>query len=366
MTPPANVAPVFRLDGEVRVPGDKSISHRALILGALARGRTYLGGLAPGDDVGRTASCLRTCGVHVRLYPDGRAMVEGGGPDRALETPPEPLDCGNSGSTMRLLAGVIAGHPITASLDGDGSLRHRPMRRVAEPLQRMGAAVRLTPEGTAPFTIDGRRPLHAITHHPEVASAQVKTAVLLAGLFADGPTTVVEPVPTRDHTERLLGLAGVEVDRDGDRVVLHPAPLQPFGLAIPGDISSAAFFLCLAAAREGWRVRCPQIGLNPGRDGVIEVLQAMGAEVRVETGAPAGGVEPVGDVEVRGGLLRGTLIAGPIIPRLIDELPVIAVIATQAEGTTEIRDAAELRIKESDRIAHLVAGLRLMGAACEP
>ncbi len=365
MTPAANVAPVFRLDGEVRVPGDKSISHRALILGALARGRTYLGGLAPGDDVGHTASCLRTCGVHVRLYPDGRALVEGGGPDRALEAPAERLDCGNSGSTMRLLAGVIAGHPITASLDGDGSLRRRPMRRVAEPLQRMGAAVRLTPEGTAPLTIDGRRPLHAITHQPEVASAQVKTAVLLAGLFADGPTTVVEPAPTRDHTERLLGLAGVEVERDGDRVVLHPAALQPFGLAIPGDISSAAFFLCLAAARKGWRVRCPQIGLNPGRDGVIEVLQAMGAEVRVESGAPAGGVEPVGDVEVRGDRLRGTVIAGPLIPRLVDELPVIAVIATQAEGTTEIRDAAELRTKESDRIAHLVAGLRLMGAACE-
>ena len=182
-----------------------------------------------------------------------------------------------------------------------------------------------------------------------MASAQVKTAVLLAGLFADGPTTVVEPAPTRDHTERLLGLAGVEVERDGDRVVLHPAALQPFGLAIPGDISSAAFFLCLAAAREGWRVRCPQIGLNPGRDGVIEVLQAMGAEVRVENGAPAGGVEPVGDVEVRGGQLRGTVIAGPLIPRLIDELPVIAVIATQAEGTTEIRDAAKLRTKEYGR-----------------
>ncbi|MGO8686801.1 MAG: 3-phosphoshikimate 1-carboxyvinyltransferase [Candidatus Dormibacteria bacterium] len=365
MTPPVNLEPVFRLDGEVRVPGDKSISHRALILGALARGRTYLGGLAPGDDVARTASCLEACGVHVRVHDDGRAMVEGDGPERALSAPAAPLDCGNSGSSMRMLAGALAGHPMTASLDGDASLRRRPMRRVATPLQEMGAAVRLSRDGTAPMIIDGRRPLRGITFEPPVASAQVKTAVLLAGLFADGPTTVVEPAPTRDHTERLLELCGVEVSRGEGRVTVSPGALQPFGLRIPGDISSAAFFLCLAAAREGWRVRCPEVGLNPGRDGVLEVLRAMGAAVEVTAGDAAGGVEPVGDVEVRGAGLRATRIAGALVPRLIDELPVIAVLATQAEGVTEIRDAAELRAKESDRIADLAAGLNRMGARCE-
>jgi 3-phosphoshikimate 1-carboxyvinyltransferase len=215
------------------------------------------------------------------------------------------------------------------------------------------------------MTVEGRRPLRAITFEPPVASAQVKTAVLLAGLFADGPTTVLEPAATRDHTERLLELCGIEVASGEGRVTVTPGALQPFGLSIPGDISSAAFFLCLAAAREGWRVRCPEVGLNPGRDGVIEVLRAMGASVDVLEREPAGGVEPVGDVEVRGGPLHGTRIGGALVPRLIDELPVIAVLATQAEGVTEIRDAAELRTKESDRIARLAEGLRRMGAACE-
>jgi 3-phosphoshikimate 1-carboxyvinyltransferase len=365
MSDPINLAPIHRLEGEVRVPGDKSISHRALILGALARGRTYLGGLAPGEDVAHTASCLEACGVFVRIYGDGRAMVEGNGPDHALSAPGHRLDCGNSGSTMRMLAGAIAGHPITVCLQGDASLMRRPMRRIAAPLQEMGAAVRLGPDGTAPMTVEGHRPLRAISFEPPVASAQVKTAVLLAGLFADGPTTVLEPAPTRDHTERLLELCGIEVASREGRVTVIPGALQPFGLRIPGDISSAAFFLCLAAAREGWRVRCPEVGLNPGRDGVIEVLRAMGASVDVLEREPAGGVEPVGDVEVRGGPLHGTRIGGALVPRLIDELPVIAVLATQAEGVTEIRDAAELRTKESDRIARLAEGLRRMGAACE-
>src|SRR5487761_766717 len=365
MSAPANVSPIFRLDGEVQVPGDKSISHRALIVAALARGRSYLGGLAPGDDVVRTAGCLEACGVYMRLHDDGRVMIEGNGPERALATPRERLDCGNSGSTMRMLAGAIAGHPITACLDGDASLRRRPMRRVAAPLQQMGAAVRLSAAGTPPLTVEGSRPLRAITFEPPVASAQVKTAVLLAGLFADGPVTVVEPAATRDHTERLLALCGIEVGRGADRVTVTPGAPSPFGLSIPGDISSAAFFLCLAAAREGWRVRCPGVGRNPGRDGVIEVLRAMGASVEIEQRPPAGGVEPVGDVEVRGGALRGVRVGGPLIPRLIDELPAIAVLAAQAEGTTEIRDAAELRAKESDRIADLAAGLNRMGAACE-
>ncbi len=359
------VAPVFRVDGAVRVPGDKSISHRALLIGALARGRTALRGLAPGDDVARTAGCLRACGVEVQVNAEGRGVVTGRGLEPGLRAPAEPLECGNSGSTMRMLAGVLAGHAFTASLEGDVSLRRRPMRRIAVPLRQMGAAVRLSPEGTPPIHIEGRRPLTAISFTPEVASAQVKTAVLLAALFAETPTTVVEPVPTRDHTERLLRLAGVQVERDGDRITLRPGSLGPLGLDIPGDISSAAYFLCLAAAREGWRARCPRIGLNPGRDGFLEVLREMGAEVDVEPGEPAGGMEPVGDVEVRGRGLRATTVTGAIVPRLIDELPVLAVLATQAEGTTEIRDAEELRTKESDRITHLTTGLRRMGARCE-
>jgi len=370
MTTPVALSPISRLDGEVRVPGDKSISHRALIIGALARGRTYLSGLAPGDDVAHTASCLEACGVYVRVHADGRAMVEGSGPELALSQPRGPLDCANSGSTMRMLSGPLAGHPITAVLDGDASLRRRPMRRIAAPLEEMGAEVHLSPAGTAPITVAGRRPLRGITFEPPVASAQVKTAVLLAGLFADGPTTVVEPAPTRDHTERLLELCGIEVIREvtpgEDRVTVRPGAVQPFGLRIPGDLSSAAFFLCLAAARPGWRVLCPGVGLNPGRDGVLKVLGAMGASVAVDARELAGGVgEPVGDVEVRGAALCGTRIAGALVPRLIDELPVIAVLATQAEGITEIRDAAELRAKESDRIADLAAGLNLMGASCE-
>jgi len=364
MTPPLNLRPIFRLEGEVRVPGDKSISHRALILGALARGRSYIGGLAPGDDVAHTASCLEACGVYIRIHGDGRAMVEGNGPEHGLTAPADRLDCGNSGSTMRMLAGAVAGHPITACLDGDASLRRRPMRRIAAPLQEMGAAVRLGPEGTAPMTVEGRRPLRAITFEPPVPSAQVKTAVLLAGLFADGPTTLVEPASTRDHTERLLRLCGARVLAGEGRITVVPGALEPFGLRIPGDLSSAAFFLCMAAARAGWRVRCPGVGLNPGRDGLLEVLRSMGAMVEVTEGEPAGGVEPVGDVEVRGGPLHGTGIAGSLVPRLIDELPVIAVLATQAEGVTEIRDAAELRTKESDRIARLAEGLNRMGARC--
>ncbi len=364
MSEPLRQAPVSRVSGEVRVPGDKSISHRALILGALAGGRTFLGGLAPGQDVAHTALCLRACGADVRVFDDARATVQAGR-GGTLRGPEAPLDCGNSGSTMRMLAGVLAGHPMVAVMDGDASLRGRPMRRIAEPLRRMGAGVELSPAGTAPLTVLGRRPLSAITFEMEVASAQVKSAVLLAGIFAGGPTTVVERAVTRDHTERLLSLCGITCESGAGRITVHPGAPQPFGLLIPGDISSAAFFLCLAAARDGWRVRCPGIGLNPGRDGVLEVLRAMGASVSVEPAEAAGGVEPVGDVTVRGGPLRGVRIAGGLIPRLIDELPVIAVLATQAEGSTEIRDAAELRAKESDRIARLVAGLRAMGAVCE-
>jgi 3-phosphoshikimate 1-carboxyvinyltransferase len=359
------VGPAGRVAGAVSVPGDKSISHRAVILGTLARGRSYLGNLSPAADVASTVECLRLCGGSVRPFGGGRVSLDGGGARGTLISPPAPLDCGNSGTTMRLLAGVLAGHDVEAVLDGDSSLRRRPMTRVTEPLTAMGAEAETTPEGTAPLRMRGRARLRAIEYRPAVASAQLKSAVLLAGLSADGPVRVIEPSPSRDHTERLLRLCGVAVSADAEGVRLMPGPLEPFGLRVPGDLSSAAFFLALAAARPGWRVVCPEVTLNPGRIGVLEVLAAMGAEVTVDAGEPAGGVEPVGTVTVAGGPLHGTVIAGGLVPRCIDELPVLAVLATQAEGRSEIRDAAELRVKESDRIALLAGGLRSLGAGCE-
>ncbi|MFZ0129462.1 MAG: 3-phosphoshikimate 1-carboxyvinyltransferase [Candidatus Dormiibacterota bacterium] len=359
------VSPVTRIDGEVTVPGDKSISHRALILGSLAKGRTYIGNASPAADVLATAACLRACGVWVRDFPPARYALDGAGVGVSLRSPEGVLDCANSGTTMRLLAGVIAGSDCEATLEGDESLRRRPMMRVVEPLRAMGAELEPSPQGTAPLRVRGSRSLSPLTWRPAIASAQVKSAILLAGLSADGPTTVVEPVPTRDHTERMLRMCGLDVVVSGLEVTLHPAPLEPFGLRVPGDISSAAFFLALAASRPGWRVRCPGVGLNPGRTGMLTVLEAMGADVRVEPGDLAGGVEPAGDIEVRGARLHAMTIAGALTVRTIDELPIIAVLASQADGVTEIRDAGELRNKETDRIAVLETGLRSLGVHCE-
>jgi 3-phosphoshikimate 1-carboxyvinyltransferase len=359
------MSPASRIDGDVTVPGDKSISHRALILGSLAKGRSYIGNASPAADVLSTAACLRACGVWVRDFPPARYALDGGGVGLSLRNPDGALDCANSGTTMRLLAGVLAGADVDATLDGDTSLRRRPMLRVADPLRAMGATIDSSPEGTAPLRVRGKRVLEGLTWQSPVASAQVKSAILLAGLSAAGPTTVIEPLPTRDHTERMLRMCGIDVVANGLAVTVHPGQLEPFGIRIPGDLSSAAFFLALAASRPGWRLKCPLVGLNPGRTGILAVLEAMGAEVGIETRDPAGGVEPVGDVEVRGAALHGVVISDALTVRCIDELPVIAVLATQAEGDTVIRDAGELRTKESDRIALLETGLRLLGASCE-
>jgi 3-phosphoshikimate 1-carboxyvinyltransferase len=360
-----HVASADRVDGTVAVPGDKSISHRALILGSLAAGRSYVGNLSPAADVESTASCLRACGAAVRPFGDGRVSMDGSGMGRSLRSPASILDCGNSGSTMRLLAGVLAGHDLNATLDGDPSLRRRPMARVADPLRRMGAVIDTAVDGRPPLAIQGRAVLRPIDYAAPVASAQLKSAVLLAGLAADGPTSVVEPSPSRDHTERMLRMCGVGVAVVDGKITLHPAPLQPFGLRVPGDLSSAAFFLALAAGRRGWRITCPNVTLNPGRTGILDALAAMGARISVDDEEPAGGVEPVGSVTVEGADLHGTVIAGDLVPRCIDEIPVLAVLATQCEGVTQIRDAAELRIKESDRIALVAQGLRALGADCE-
>ena len=352
------------VDGTVSVPGDKSISHRALILGALIRGRSYVGNLSPAADVESTAAVLRACGGAVRPFGPGRVSLDGAGPGRSLRAPEGLLDCGNSGTTMRLMAGVLAAHDLTAVLDGDASLRRRPMERVAGPLRAMGATV-ATEAGCPPLRVAGLAAPRGLEHRLPVASAQVKSAILLAGLDADGETVVHEPLPTRDHTERLLRACGADLSADGASITLRPAPLDPFGLAVPGDISSAAFFLALAAARPGWRVTCPGVGLNPGRTGILEVLAAMGASIEVDEGPMAADVEPQGTVTATGNALHGVTVAPAMVPRCIDELPAIAVVATQAEGRTEIRGAAELRAKESDRIAVLVAGLRALGATVE-
>ncbi len=353
-----------RVDGELSLPGDKSISHRALILGALIRGRSYVGNLSPAADVVATARVLQDCGGSVRPFGDGRVSLDGAGPGVSLHSPEKPLDCANSGTTMRLLAGVLAGHDAQATLTGDGSLQRRPMERVAAPLRAMGAEVR-TLDGHAPMLVRGTATPLGVEHHLTVASAQVKSAILLAALSAQEPTVVHEPLPTRDHTERLLRACGADLSSDGAAVTLRPSSLDPFGLRVPGDISAAAFFMVLAAARPGWRVRCSGIGLNPGRTGVLDVLQAMGARLDVEEGEPAAGVEPVGDVLITGAPLHGVVIEPAMVPRCIDELPAIAVAATQAEGRTEFRGAGELRHKESDRIAVLVQGLRALGVAAE-
>lgn len=351
--------------GQVTVLGDKSISHRALMVGAVARGRSLVGNLSPAEDVMSTARCLGACGVEIDRRADGCLAIEGRGRRGGLSEPAVTLDCANSGTTMRLLAGLLAGHPIRATLDGDLSLRRRPMERVAAPLRRMGAVVETAPGGCAPLWVDGRSTLRGGEHVLTVASAQVKSAILLAGLRAEGPVAVREPAPSRDHTERLLRACGIDIRCDGGRITLSPGEPEPFGASVPGDLSSAAFFLCLAASRPTWEIRCPAVGTNPGRSGVLEVLSAMGAEV-VATPRPvdAGG-EPCADVVVQGRELRGVRIGGSTLVRAIDEVPVLAVVATQAEGRTVIADAKELRHKESDRIARLTVGLRAFGANVE-
>ena len=355
------VSPARRLRGRVRVPGDKSISHRAALIGALARGDTVIHNFLRADDCLHTVSCLRALGVGIE-DEGSRLIVRGMGP--RWRAPMTPLDAGNSGTTMRLLAGILAGQPFQTELTGDASVRTRPMDRIVEPLSRMGARIVASGDGRfPPLRITGGS-LRGITYTLPVASAQVKSAVLLAGLLAEGPTTVVEPTPTRDHTERMLAAFGAPIRRDGDRVSVTAAALRGNEVRVCGDISSAAFLLAAAAAMPGSELTVEHVGLNPTRTGFLDVLRALGAEADVrQTGEDTG--EPVGAVTVRGQRLRGVRIGGSLIPRVIDELPVLCVIATAAEGETVISDAAELRVKESDRIAVIARGLRALGGEVE-
>ena len=357
------VSPVRRLAGRVVVPGDKSISHRAALFGALASGRTEITGFLEGEDCLATLKAVRALGAEVTRKGSGHYLVDGTGLD-GLTEPEDVIDCGNSGTGARLLVGVLAGQPFWTVLTGDESLRSRPMDRVAEPLRRMGATVVGRREGSRlPLAVRGTRPLKALTYASPVASAQVKTALLLAGLWADGPVTVREPTLSRDHTERMLSGFGARIETGPQGITLTPgAPLTGQPVSVPGDISSAAFFLVAAAAMPDADVTVAHVGTNPTRTGVLEVLEAMGAAIRAETpGGPGSAAEPAADLVVRGGRLRGTGIGGAVIPRLIDEVPILAVAAALAEGPTEVRDAAELRVKESDRIRAIASELGRMG-----
>jgi len=353
----ATVAPARRLRGRLTVPGDKSIAHRYALLGALADGRSTLTHFAPGADCQSTLACLRALGVEVEASERGTVTLLGRGFGQ-LRSPSTPLDAGNSGTTMRLLAGVLAGHPFSATLIGDASLSRRPMRRVMTPLERMGARFEAT-DGHAPLTIHGGR-LHAISHEPETPSAQIKSAVLLAGLHADGTTSVVEPASTRDHTERALEAFGGRVDVDGLRISVSGG--QRLGgqhLPVPGDFSSAAFWLVAAAALPGSRIEIEDVGLNPTRTALLGVLRRFGARVEVEVISNSAG-EPRGRVVVEGDRTGSLDIAPEEVPGLIDELPAVAALAAHG-GQVTVRGAAELRVKESDRIAALVAGFRALG-----
>ena len=349
-----------RVEGAISVPGDKSISHRALLLGALAEGTTEIRGFLWSEDCRATLQALTALGVRVSAPPGGPLCIEGQGAG-ALREPEAVLDAGNSGTCLRLLAGVLAGRPFLSILTGDASLRQRPMRRVVEPLSAMGA--RLDGRGGGqypPLTVRGGA-LHGIAWRSPVASAQVKSAILLAGVQAAGETSVTEPALSRDHTERMLAGFGVAVRRDGTRVsVPGQAQLRATCVAVPGDVSSAAFFLAAAAARPGRELSLRGVGLNPTRAGVLEALRAMGAALAV-SGMRVEAGEPVGDLVVRGARLHGTRIAPEQIPGLVDEVPILAVAAALAEGETLIQGAGELRVKEVDRLAALAGELSKLG-----
>lgn len=375
------VRPGAPLRGQACVPGDKSISHRALMLGALADGVSQVKGFLPGGDCLATLGCMRALGVEIEMRSDGfsrsdahprattkvvtmHLTIHGRGL-RGLCAPSAPLDCVRSGTTMRLLAGILAGQDFDSTLSGDPQLLARPMRRVVEPLRAMGADISDT-GGHGPLVIHGKR-LRGGEHTLAVASAQVKSALLLAGLFADTPVYVRQPGPSRDHTERMLSAMGVDIAATDLDVMLTPpaGPLAPLTLTVPGDISSAAFPLVAALLASDSEITLTGVNTNWTRTGLMDVLAAMGAEIALTNEGVQGG-EPIADLTARSASLVETEIGGDTVVRMIDEFPILAVAATQARGTTVVRDARELRVKETDRIATVVAELRKLGAQIAP
>jgi len=358
-----------KLEGEVVLPGDKSISHRAVILNSLAKGKAQIDNFAPGADCQSTVRCLRALGVriHKKGSPGSPIVLVSGTGKNGLKEASDVLNAGNSATTMRLLGGLLASQLFLSVITGDTSLRNRPMGRLIEPLRLMGAAVSGRGEDSfAPLVIKGKR-LRGIDFTLPVPSAQIKSAILLAGLFAHGNTVLHQKVPSRDHTERMLTQMGATLERKGNSITLLPLhdPLMPLSLRVPGDISSAAYFLVVGAVHPDARVVVRDCGINPTRTGIIDILLAMGARLRIENERLEAG-EPLADVVVESSDLRGVEIGGDIIPRLIDEIPVLAVAGCVAKGRTVIRNAGELRVKESDRIATIASELSRLGARIEP
>jgi len=359
------VQPGGVLKGRIRVPGDKSISHRSIMLASIAEGVTHISGFLEGEDAIATMNAFRALGVRIEGPARGNVTVHGVGL-RGLRRPGAALDCGNAGTAMRLLAGLLAGQSFNCELTGDESLRQRPMKRIADPLNRMGAFIETSEGGRPPLRVHGGRRLTGIDYAMPMASAQVKSALLLAGLYAEGRTCVTEPAPTRDHTERMLEAFGCVVQKDGSTICVRGGgALRASAIEVPADISSAAFFLVAAAIAPGSDLTLEHVGINPTRTGVIEILRRMGANLELANERMAGG-EPVADIRVRGARLHGIEVPPELVPLAIDEFPAVFVAAANAEGTTAVTGAQELRVKESDRIQTMADGLRALGAHAEP
>ena len=351
--------------GRLRVPGDKSISHRSIMLGALAEGETRVSGFLQGDDCIATLEAFRALGVSIEGPDQGAVIIQGVGLE-GLKPPRGPLNLGNSGTSMRLLSGLFAGQSFDVALFGDASLNRRPMRRVTDPLTKMGARIESNEEGTPPLRIQGGQNLHGIQYEMPVASAQVKSAVLLAGLYAEGETCVTEPAPTRDHTERMLRGFGVSVSRSDATVCLAGGShLVATDIDVPADISSATFFLVAASIAPGSDLVLEHVGVNPTRTGAIDILRLMGADITLVNEREVGG-EPVADIHVRAADLKGIDIPESLVPLAIDEFPVLFIAAACAKGQTRLTGAEELRVKESDRIQVMADGLKTCGIEAKP
>jgi 3-phosphoshikimate 1-carboxyvinyltransferase len=359
------VTPSYQLRGELRVPGDKSISHRSIMLGALAEGSTHISGFLEGEDTLATLAAFKSMCVLIEGPNAGQVTVHGVGL-QGLQAPYKPLYLGNSGTSMRLLAGLMAGQNFSVEMTGDDSLSRRPMRRVTDPLAMMGALIYTTASGTPPLRIQGQPTLRGIHYPMPIASAQVKSCLLLAGLYAQGSTCITEPAPTRDHTERMLRGFGYPVQQEGNRVcVIGGGQLTARDIDIPADISSAAFFMVGASIAEGSDITLQHVGINPTRTGVIDILKAMGADITLHNVREVGG-EPVADIQVRHAPLQGIQIPKHLVPLAIDEFPALFIAAACATGETVLTGAEELRVKESDRIQVMAEGLRAVGIQAQP
>ncbi len=353
------IKPINTINKTFKVPGDKSISHRAVMFGSLAKGDTDITGFLTGDDCMSTISCFKKLGIDIEI--DGEHIIVHGKGLNGLTAPMEMLDVGNSGTTIRLISGILSAQDFDTTLNGDSSIQKRPMKRVIKPLSEMGADIESTNDGFAPLTIHGKK-LHAIEYTMPVSSAQVKSSILLASLFAEGETVINEPVASRDHTEIMLNYFGADITNTNGRIVSKPVKeLYGKSVAVPGDISSAAFFMVAGLIVPNSHIIIENVGVNPTRTGIIDALKAMGGDINIINERTSGG-EAVADIKVKYSKLKATTLSGDIIPRMIDEIPVFVVAALHAEGTTYVKDAQELKVKESNRIATMGEELGKMGA----